>query len=235
MIDPSKFVKLNVADTCSIWNVLASRLLYAAAQTARVSLCLTQFVRYECFHKVGQARAERSELQARLKREISSGKVTSCRIDLEDLQDIEILQARGRLSKGELSSIVFAKKTQQAFLTDDRKAARLAAKILRAGNVQSTPHLIAWLYFLGNLQDSDKNSIVKDLAALGRNLQPHLENAYQEALRCRLATYTPILAGRSADRETLPAQQQSQNGMSSSEMGDSTGGGITKSSSPKPS
>ena len=52
--------------------------------------------------------------------------------------------------------------------------------------MQSTPHLLAWLYFLGRLQDSDKGTIVAELASLNRSLQPHIDNAYQEALRCRL-------------------------------------------------
>jgi predicted nucleic acid-binding protein len=190
MIDPSKFEKLNVADTCSIWNVLASRLLHGAAKSAQVSFCLTEFVRYECLVKPGQARPERLELQNRLKREIQAGSMKPCRIEIEDLQDVAVLESRRRVSKGELSSIVFAKKSQQAFMTDDRKAANLARTIVATDKVQSTPQLLAWLFYIGRLQDSDKDAITSELIALSRNLQPHLDNAYVEALRCRLMSHT---------------------------------------------
>ncbi|MGB7598869.1 MAG: hypothetical protein WBM24_01075 [Candidatus Sulfotelmatobacter sp.] len=186
MIDPSKFELLNVADTCSLWNVLASHVLHGAAKTAGVSLCCTEFVRYECLHKPGQDRPERIELQTRLKREIANGGVKCCGIEIADLQDVEIIENRMRLSKGEIASIVFARKSQQALMTDDKKAATLARTALTSENVQSTPHLIAWLYFNWRLQDSDKDKIIGELAAVKRGLQPHIDNAYTEALRCRL-------------------------------------------------
>jgi len=186
MIDPSKFETLNVADTCSIWNVLASRTLQTAARSAHVSLCLTEFVRYECLHKPGQSRPERAELQNRLRREVRSGGVSAYSIDLEDLQDVETLDKRKRVSKGELSSIVFAKKTQQAFMTDDKKAANLARTMIPTDKVQSTPHLLGWLYFNGRLLDADKVTILTELEELNRNLRTQIEETYHEALRCRL-------------------------------------------------
>lgn len=115
-----------------------------------------------------------------------SGAVVACSIDIEDLQDVAVLEGRKRLSKGELSSIVFAKKSLQAFMTDDKKAASLARTIIPNYRVQSTPHLFGWLYFIGRLQDSDKNTIIDEFASLNRCLHRHLENAYTEALRCRL-------------------------------------------------
>jgi hypothetical protein len=190
MIDPSRFDILNVADTCSIWNVLASRVLHTATQSARVSLCLTEFVRYECLHKPGQPRPERAELQGRLRRELRSGGVMACSINIEDLQDVDALEKRKRVSKGELSSIVFAKKTQQAFMTDDKKAAHLARTMIPIAKVQSTPHLLGWLYFTGRLLDPDKGTILAELAELKRNLQRQIEAAYDEALRCRLMAQT---------------------------------------------
>jgi hypothetical protein len=190
MTDPSNFDVLNVADTCSIWNVLASRVLHRTAQSARVSLCLTEFVRYECLHKPGQPRPERAELQDRLRREVQSGWVVPCSIDIEALQDVEVLEKRKRVSKGELSSIVFAKKTHQAFMTDDKKAAHLARTMIPMDKVQSTPHLLGWLYFTGRLLDSDKGTILAELAALKRNLRRQIDAAYAEALRCRLMAKT---------------------------------------------
>jgi len=204
MIDPSKFELLNVADTCSIWNVLGSQVLYVAAKSAGVSFCCTEFVRYECLHKPGQPRPERSQLQSRLRREISNGDFKPCNIDIEDLQDVEVIENRMRLSKGEISSVVFAKKSQQTFMTDDKKAAKLARTIVAEGKVQSTPHLLAWLYFLGRLQDSDKGTIVAELASLNRSLQPHIDNAYQEALRCRLMAQSSHQTPAAAPDSTPP-------------------------------
>jgi hypothetical protein len=63
-----------------------------------------------------------------------------------------VRQLRG---SGELSVLVFAGKTQQAMLTDDKGAQKLALTHLTADAVQSTPHLIAWLYFTSLLADAD--------------------------------------------------------------------------------
>lgn len=221
MIDPSKFERLNVADTCSIWNVLSSRVLYSAAKLAGISFCCTEFVRYECLHKPGQPRPERSELQSRLRREISNGDFKCCKIDIEDLQQVEIIENRMRLSKGEISSIVFAKKSQQAFMTDDKKASKLARTVLDIGMVQSTTHLLAWLYFAGRLQDSDRNTVILDLTTLNRgSLKSHIDDAYHEALRCRLLAQALEHAPELSD----------QKGMSSSVIGPGAaeGSGTTK-------
>jgi hypothetical protein len=192
MIDHSRFDLLNVTDTCSIWNVLASRALLTAAQSARVSFCLTKFVQYECLHKPGHIRPERIELQRRLRHEVQSGRVVACSIDLEDLQDVDALEKRKSVSKGELSSMVFARKTKQAFMTDDGKAAKLARTMMPVEKVQTTSHLLGWLYFTGRLLDRDKETILAELVQLNRNLRNQVEAAYTEALRCRLiAQATP--------------------------------------------
>lgn len=190
MTDLSRFDILNVADTCSIWNVLASRVLHMAAQSAQVSLCLTEFVQYECLYKPGQPHPERSELQTRLRREIGLGRVRVNSIQVEDLQDVEALEKRKRVSKGELSSIVFAKKTQQSFMTDDKKATNLARTMMPREKIQSTPHLLGWLYFTGRLLDGDKATILAELTQLKRNLPRQIEVAYLEALRCKLLVRT---------------------------------------------
>ena len=142
MNDVSKFRLSNVADTCSIWNLLASRVLYSAAKQVKITICCTQFVRYECLHKSGQVRPERHGLQQRLRHEIDIGDILCCTIDLEDLQDLGVLNQRKKVSKGELASMIFAKRTVQAFMTDDSKAATLARSIMPADYVQSATHLI---------------------------------------------------------------------------------------------
>src|SRR5207248_2731497 len=100
--------------------------------------------------------------------------------------EVDILRNRKRVSAGELSVIVFARKTRQAVLTDDNRAQKLAVHELGAGFVQSTPHLLAWLYFNFHLNDVDKNQIVAELESLGRFLQPHLDEYHSEAQRCRV-------------------------------------------------
>ena len=181
----AQFEKLNVADTCSLWNILSSRVLAATAESVGVKLCSTTFVRYECLHKPGVVRPERTELQKRLNGKIATGSMQWHPIDIEDLQEFEILRNRKRVSPGELSVIIFARKTRQAVLTDDIGAQKLARQELGAQLVQSTPHLFAWLYFNSHMSDSDKDQIAADLKSFGRSLQPHLDEYRTEAQRCR--------------------------------------------------
>ncbi len=186
-VDPSQFHLLNVADTCSIWNILSSLRLYRAASSANCSFCCTVFVLYECLHKKRKRiLPEDEELKSRLKQERDSQKIIACSLDVADLQDVEILENRRRLSKGELSSIAFAKKTQQAFLTDDQKARKLAETVLASRMTQTTPHLFGWLFFTYTLADGDKDSIIQEHERLNRPLRKHFEEMYFEALRCRL-------------------------------------------------
>jgi hypothetical protein len=185
MTDVSAFVLLNVADTCSLWNLMASRLLYTTSRTAGVRLCCTNFVIYECLHKVGQIRPERIELQRRLRSKLADGAITAHPIDIEDLQTVEALRSRKRVSVGELSVLVFAAKTQQAVLTDDRGAQELAHTHMQSHAIQSTPHLFAWLYFHSFLGDGDIDRVKSDLASMSRNLSPHLDKFYSEAQRAR--------------------------------------------------
>src|SRR5450830_1779393 len=139
-IDPSKFHLVNVGDTCSVWNVLSSRQLYAAAKEAKCEFCITEFVQYECLVKPRTApTAADLELRDRLEREQTKGcfKAHSCSI--ADLQAIVDLESRKRLGKGELSSIAFAMRIQQAVITDDQKARKLATNA-RHALTQTTPH-----------------------------------------------------------------------------------------------
>ncbi|MHB1007014.1 MAG: hypothetical protein ACYC3S_15425 [Chloroflexota bacterium] len=184
--DPSAFHAVNVADTCAIWNVLSSRLLYATARAAGCNFCCTTFVLYECLHKPrANPTAEDTELQSRLKAERQAGAFGAFSLDLEDLGDIAALHDRRRLSKGELSSIAFARKIRHAFLTDDQGARRLACDVLDRSAVQTTPHLFGWLYFKGFLGDGDKDEIIREHSHFNRPLSPYFEDMYVEALRCR--------------------------------------------------
>lgn len=199
-INVAQFHQYNVTDTCSVWNILSSRVLYSAACSAKCFFILTRYVLYECLHKPRTNPTEKEiKLQERLMAERDRGNFETYSIDVADLQDVEILENRMRLSKGELVSIAFAKKTQQAFLTDDQKARKLATSVMESSMVQTTPHLIGWLFFSSHLTDGDKATILREHTDFSRPLSEYFEAAYQEALRCRLlaqGTYTPNHDGR---------------------------------------
>ncbi|WP_434347658.1 hypothetical protein ACN6A1_06270 [Myxococcus virescens] len=186
-LDVSAFHRLIVADTCAVWNVLSSRLLHHAGTVAGCFFSVTDFILYECLHKP-RSRVDDSdlELQRRLKAARAAGQFRNYSLDVEDLQEVQILEKRKNLSKGELAAIAFAKKTQQAFLTDDQKARQLAATALDAQRIQTTPHLLGWLVFTGRLGDSDISLVVSEHEQLNRPLRPYFMAMYSEALRCRL-------------------------------------------------
>ncbi len=186
-IDPSQFHLHNVTDTCAVWNVLSSRILYSRSRDAGCDFCITRFVLYECLHKPRRnaSQAER-ELQERLQRERDLGRFQDYALEIADLQDVHVMEKRQRLSKGELVSITFAKKTHQAFLTDDQKARRLGHSVLPPNRVQTTPHLFGWLFFIGRLSDGDKAEIMREHEGCGRPLAKHFEEMYNRALQYRL-------------------------------------------------
>ena len=186
-IDPSKFHLVNVADTRSVWNVLSSSLLHAAAKEARCEFCITSFVRYECLTKPRKKapNVAETELMRRLAQEQGRGGFVAHSCDIGDLQTIKLLESRKRLGKGELSSIAFAMKIGQAIVTDDMKARKLAEDSGHA-LTQTTPHLFSWLIFKGRLSDSDKGTVIAQHEAMERPLTPHFETAYEMALQCRL-------------------------------------------------
>lgn len=70
-------------------------------------------------------------------------------------------------------------------LTDDKGAQKLALTHLAADAIQSTPHLVAWLYFGSLLADADVAKIKAELIALARNLDPHFDKFHREAQQCR--------------------------------------------------
>lgn len=182
----SVFALLNVVDTCSLWNLLASPFLYSAARKAGMSMSSTKFVKYECFDKPGPNSPEWQELRKRLLKCIEAGEVLFCDIELEDLQEVAALEARKAISKGELSSIAWAKRTQQIFFSDDKQAKKLAKAALSESAVQDTPHLCAWLCINDSIHEHDELRIRTELQSLKRPLDPHISNAFRAALEFRL-------------------------------------------------
>ncbi|WP_425219203.1 hypothetical protein ACPEAN_14775 [Ralstonia solanacearum] len=195
-IDPSKFHLINVADTCSVWNILSSDRLHAAAMGANCDFCVTSFVHYECLVKARKvSKAVDTELRRRLTREQSNGRFRAHSCGIGDLQTVQVLESRKKLGKGELSSIAFAMKIGQAVITDDQKARKLAES---SGHrlTQTTPHLHSWLVFTGHLTDADHVLVQCQHKEMGGSLAEYLQQAYELALQCKLNTAqsTPPLA-----------------------------------------
>ncbi|MFM5887719.1 MAG: hypothetical protein ACKPFD_00585 [Dolichospermum sp.] len=192
-INPSVFHKLNVVDSCAIDNIFSSSLLYVAAQSAGCHFCCTSFVYYECLDKPRTKYTPESiELQNIIRKAIEEGKIKSYNLDIEDLQEVSILQKRKNLGKGELTSIAFAKKTHQAFLTDEIKARNLAVEVIPPKLVQTTPHLLGWLVFISFLSDSDLEPIINDHKKYKRPLAQYFTEMYYRALDYRSKTYLNI-------------------------------------------
>ena len=186
-IDCSQFTLIGVIDTCAIWNVLSSRKLTIASKSAKCHFSATTFVYYEALHKPRKSLTRKDEeLQRRLRAERLSGFFGDCSLDIRDLQDVDILDRRMKVGKGELSSIAFAKKAGLTFMTDDQKARRLGGGVIGADKVQTTPHLFGWLLFTGLLSDEDKSSVIDEHESFGRPLRPYFETMYTEALRIKL-------------------------------------------------
>jgi hypothetical protein len=129
---------------------------------------------------------EWQELRDRLRRARQAEQFQAYPLEIEDLQDFAALERRKQLSKGELSAMIFARKTRQAFLTDDRNARALAESFMNASSVQTTPRLLGWLVFGGCLAESDVDHIIEEHERLKRPLTQYFRIILEEALRCRL-------------------------------------------------
>lgn len=185
-IDITNFEKLNIIDTCTIDNLLSSETLYRAALGANCFFCYTKFVEYEMLYKSRKKINEHSmKLQQKLKAETILKKFECHSLSIDDLQEIEILEKRKKLGGGELSSIAFAKKINQCFMTDDSKARKLGQSVLGDNRVQTTPHLLGWLFYIRDLIDSDFPSIIKEHESYFRPLSEYFKEAYHESLRIK--------------------------------------------------
>lgn len=187
--DPSSFFPYNVTDTCAIWNLLSSSMLFSTARTAKCQFSCTYFVYYECLVKKRTSPTQEDlELQKRFSRELEYGSLSVHHLNIDDLHELSILEARKRFGKGELSSMLFAQKTRQAFLTDDQGARKLAERAYRSSVVQTTPHLLGWLIFSGHLSDRDVDTVITQHEECGCNLRQFFQEMYHEGLRCRYMT-----------------------------------------------
>jgi hypothetical protein len=187
--NPLNFITMNVVDTCAVWNILSSEILYRSAISAGVTMSVTGFVYYECALKERQkVSGEDIKLQNILKREAGKN-INVYHLEIEDLQEIHILESRRNLGKGELSSIAFANRTRQAFLTDDQKARKLAGEVMKNSPVQTTPYLFGWLIYNCRVSDHEKNTVIEQHRMFKRPLGEYFEQMYVEALRYRLMAH----------------------------------------------
>ena len=89
-IDLSKFFKFNVTDTCAVWNVLSSSILFHVATEMRCFFSLTAFVNYECLFK---PRSSQSTVEETLKNKLieqqNRDNFQVYHLTIEDLQDVE--------------------------------------------------------------------------------------------------------------------------------------------------
>jgi hypothetical protein len=192
-VDPRHFNIINVIDTCSIWNILSSKILYSTSLAANCHFCCTGFVNYECLHKPRKKMSDQDkELRYRLKQAKIKKQFQTFHISINDLNDLEILNKRKKLSKGELSSMVFAKRIGKAFMTDDQAARKLACQCLQVEMIQTTPHLFGWLLYIGLLSDSDKDAIITEHESFKGNLTKYFDQIYIRALEYKLA-YGPTI------------------------------------------
>jgi predicted nucleic acid-binding protein len=186
-IDLTNFKLINVLDTCSIWNILSSNLIFLSALQNRVYFSVTQFVEYECLRKPRRGFSQADfELKSRMELGISEGKIKVCSLSISDLQDLDILERRKRLGRGELSTIVFAKKISQALITDDQSARKFANEVLGPNAVQTTPHLVGWMFYHRILTDSSLAEIIREHKYFARPLETYFQQVYRTALEWQL-------------------------------------------------
>lgn len=185
-IDITKCTRVNIADSCAVWNLLSSLLLFSRLDSNSFFFSITKYVEYECLHKESaNPSSAYLEIQKRLILHQKSNKFSSFTISLEDLQDDLIVKHSQQLGIGELSSIAFSKKINQAFLTDDQKARKIAKDILGEEKVQTTPLIVGWLFYEAIFSDADLDLLISEHNKHGRPLEKFFRQVYREACRRR--------------------------------------------------
>lgn len=178
--------KINITDSCSIYNILSSQLLYARLIGSQFIFSITKFVEYECLHKSRKSVSlKEKELQERIIRLQRSNRLSVHALSISDLQDNTIQKENGKFGIGELSCIAFCKKVNQYFLTDDQGARKIGSEVLGENRVQTTPQLVGWLFYHGILSDSDLQGMIDEHNAFERPLEKYFRKVYHQALELR--------------------------------------------------
>jgi vesicle coat complex subunit len=142
VFDPTIIDKVNVIDTCSIWNMISSDLLFSRSITRGCAYACTEYVKYESLLKPRKNKSTYdTAFQDKLSSYLSNNSIKVCSLSIDDLLDVQLLENRRKLGMGELSSIAFARKIEHAFLTDDMKAKKLAIEVLGGTSISAAGSL----------------------------------------------------------------------------------------------
>lgn len=155
---------MNSIDTCSIWNLLSSPRLSAAALAKRCAFVVARYVQYEALDKPrSKPSAADVSMQRLFRKWLKEGRGFSLQpITIEDLAAVAAVDEIRRLGQGEVAALALARKLRFAIMTDDQKA-RKAAPRAGVDCAQTTPHLLGWLVYDGALTDGDVGDIISEL------------------------------------------------------------------------
>ncbi|MDD5456894.1 MAG: hypothetical protein PHV30_07675 [Candidatus Margulisbacteria bacterium] len=188
-INYASFFTINITDSCSIQNIIASNRIFRASLLAKCYFSITRYVEYESIYKKRKSsKSGEQELIKKIQKAISENSIKVCDITIDDLNDRLIADNRKRLGMGEISSIAFAKRTGLGFLTDDKPAKKFALKSLEASKVQSSIHLVGWLFYFRHLVDTDIDLIIREHTYHNRHFGEHYRKAYEKAMQYRLTS-----------------------------------------------
>ena len=186
------FPAMSAIDTCAVWNILCSRTLSLATKSGNRHFILTEYVRYECLVKPRKNTSIiETSLQDRLREELKTNThFSTYPLTVEDLQDLaRCIGAPQRFDRGELAALALAYKLRNGFITDDRAARAVGQSTIGESHVRTTPHLVGWLVYTGQLSDGDIPEIITDnenyrkgYGALGAFIQA----CYKHAMGLRL-------------------------------------------------
>lgn len=190
--DVRTFPPVSAIDTCSVWNILCSPTLSAAVSGRGRHFVLAEYVRYECLGKPRKNSTEAdSALCDKLKVELANSRQFSVHpLSVDDLRDlVASVGSPRRFHQGEVAALALARKLGNGFLTDDRAAQKVGESALGESRVRTTPHLVGWLVYDGQLADGDIPTIVADNKAYRTRrgfLGPFIQKCYEHAMGLRL-------------------------------------------------
>lgn len=177
------FPTISAIDTCAVWNILCSRALTIAAKSQDRHFVLADYVRYECLVKPRKPPSDiEVAMQGRLRDELASNRHFSVhQLDVADLTElVTAIGSPRRFHRGEVAALALARKLRNGFLTDDRVARRLGESMIGNSLVRTTPHLVGWLVYAGNLTDGDIPAIIRDNKGFRGN-KGHLGDFFQKS------------------------------------------------------
>lgn len=197
-VDVRQFEPVSSVDTCAVWNILSSRTLSLAAARRNRNFVLVDYVRYECLDRPRSAASTVDlALMELLRGKLRRGEIGSVALSVDDLREVLRIESIRRLGRGEIAAMALARKMRVGFLTDDRAALRLAREAIPSTAAQTTPQLVGWLVFVGELGDSEVVVLIDEHdRAMGRSsLARYFQQTYETALQFRLAQH---IAGQSS-------------------------------------